>query len=63
MSMPSKIFQPFYTTKAKGTGLGLSITKRLIEQHGGSIQVTNNRDRGASFSVTLPAKQKEALTA
>jgi len=61
--LAEKIFQPFYTTKAKGTGLGLSITKRLIEQHGGSIQVTNNRDRGASFSVTLPAKQKEALTA
>ena len=58
-----KIFQPFYTTKSKGTGLGLSITKRLIEQHGGSIRVMNNRDRGVSFSVTLPAKQKEAITA
>jgi signal transduction histidine kinase len=61
--LAEKIFQPFYSTKSKGTGLGLSITKRLIEQHGGSIHVTNNRDRGVSFSVTLPAKQKEAIPA
>ncbi len=51
-----KIFQPFFTTKAKGTGLGLAITKRLIEQHGGSISVRNNQDGGAAFTITLPAK-------
>jgi signal transduction histidine kinase len=58
-----KIFQPFYTTKSKGTGLGLSITKRLIEQHGGHIRAVNNRDRGVSFLVTLPVKQREATVA
>ncbi len=51
-----KIFQPFFTTKAKGTGLGLAITKRLIEQHGGSIDVRNNQDGGATFTITLPVK-------
>lgn len=55
--MVDRMFQPFYTTKAKGTGLGLSITKRLVEQHGGSIHAANNLDRGVTFLVTLPVKQ------
>ncbi len=58
-----KIFNPFYTTKSKGTGLGLSITKRLVEQHGGAIRAVNNLDRGVSFLVTLPVKQREAPVA
>jgi len=52
-----EIFNPFFTTKPKGTGLGLPITKRLIEQHGGSISFKNNPDRGAAFTVSLPVKQ------
>ena len=55
----NKIFQPFFTTKPKGTGLGLAITRRLIEQHGGSIRVANNQDRGASFTIDLPIKRIE----
>jgi two-component system sensor histidine kinase AtoS len=51
-----RLFQPFFTTKAKGTGLGLAVTKRLIEQHGGSISVSNNPDGGATFSIVLPLK-------
>jgi len=58
--MVDKIFQPFYTTKAKGTGLGLAITKRLIEQHGGTIRAMNNRDWGVTFLVTLPVTQRTA---
>jgi signal transduction histidine kinase len=49
-----KIFQPFFTTKAKGTGLGLSITKRLVEQHGGTIRASNHSTGGASFTIDLP---------
>jgi two-component system sensor histidine kinase AtoS len=52
----TRIFQPFFTTKAKGTGLGLAITKRLIEQHGGSISVGNNPEGGATFKMVLPLK-------
>jgi len=62
-SMIDKIFQPFFTTKPKGTGLGLSITKRLVEQHGGSIRVANNPSGGASFTIDLPIKPEEVLAA
>jgi hypothetical protein len=55
-SMIDKIFRPFFTTKPKGTGLGLSITRRLVEQHGGSIRVANNPSGGASFTIDLPIK-------
>jgi len=52
-----KIFNPFFTTKSKGTGLGLSICKRLIEQHGGNIEVHSSVDSGTSFVITLPLRQ------
>lgn len=51
------IFQPFFTTKPKGTGLGLAITKRLVEQHGGSISVHNNDGKGATFIIRIPVKR------
>lgn len=59
----NRIFQPFFTTKTKGTGLGLSITKRLIEQHGGSIWVQNSPDRGASFTIMIPVRQETEVLA
>lgn len=49
------IFQPFFTTKAKGTGLGLAITKRLVEEHEGSISIRNNAGGGATFVLSFPA--------
>ncbi len=49
-----KIFQPFFTTKSKGTGLGLAITKRLIQQHGGSIGIERDTGVGVKFSISLP---------
>jgi two-component system sensor histidine kinase AtoS len=58
-SIINKIFLPFFTTKPKGTGLGLAITKRLVEQHGGSIHVVNNPGGGASFTIDLPIKAEE----
>ena len=56
-----KIFQPFFTTKPHGTGLGLAITKRLIEQHGGSINVKNNHAKGVAFMITLPVQDGEEV--
>ena len=53
---PTRVFDPFYTTKpvGKGTGLGLSICYGIITEHGGTIQVKNAPERGASFRIVLP---------
>jgi len=50
------IFQPFFTTKPKGTGLGLPTCRQLVEQHGGTITVTENPGGGTVFSVRLPVR-------
>ncbi len=49
----SRIWQPFFTTKATGTGLGLAVVKRIIDGHGGSI-VLSRADAGAEFRLYLP---------
>lgn len=51
-----RIFQPFFTTRAHGIGLGLSITRRLIEDHGGSIRAEGLPGRGATFILRLPVE-------
>ncbi|HAX16998.1 MAG TPA: histidine kinase, partial [Actinobacteria bacterium] len=50
----NNIFTPFYTTKIHGTGLGLPITKKIIEEHHGTISVESNFENGTTFSVKLP---------
>jgi nitrogen-specific signal transduction histidine kinase len=50
----TKIFMPFYTTKANGTGLGLAVVQKIIVQHGGSIEARNQPVGGAEFIVWLP---------
>jgi signal transduction histidine kinase len=52
----SKIFDPYFTTKQgkSGTGLGLYITKKVIEDHGGSIKVDSVPDSGTTFIIRLP---------
>jgi hypothetical protein len=52
-----KLFIPFYTTKQKGTGLGLAISQRIINQHGGTIEVRSTIGQGSTFSVFLPAAE------
>jgi signal transduction histidine kinase len=53
----TKIFDPFFTTKERGTGLGLSIVYRVVKNHGGTISVEPNDDKGATFILTLPLTQ------
>jgi two-component system sensor histidine kinase HydH len=50
----TKIFMPFYTTKANGTGLGLAVVQKILVQHGGSIEARNQAQGGAEFIVWLP---------
>jgi len=49
-----KIFNPFYTSKEHGTGLGLAITKKIVEAHGGTIEVRSQVGDGAEFVLTFP---------
>jgi PAS domain S-box-containing protein len=60
---PSRVFDPFYTTKpvGKGTGLGLSICYGIITEHGGTIRVRNIPSRGACFTIELPCQPVESL--
>ncbi len=50
----SRVFEPYYTTKAGGTGLGLAIVHRIVGDHGGSIEVLDSALGGATFRFTLP---------
>ncbi|MES1164989.1 MAG: HAMP domain-containing sensor histidine kinase [Verrucomicrobiota bacterium] len=52
----ARIFEPFHTTKARGTGLGLAVARRIVEMHGGSIDVLDALGGGAMFRVTLPGR-------
>jgi signal transduction histidine kinase len=61
------IFDQFYRVnrkegqKTKGTGLGLSIAKKIVDLHGGSIQVTSELGQGSTFSVVLPKAPKPSM--
>jgi two-component system, NtrC family, sensor histidine kinase HydH len=55
----SRIFEPFYTTKLEGTGLGLSITRKIIEAHGGTLQIDSVPGEGTVVLIRLPVLQVE----
>ena len=50
-----RIFEPFFTTKEFGTGLGLTNVKRLVEDNGGTLQVTSKEGAGTEFVLYFPA--------
>jgi signal transduction histidine kinase len=60
-SVRDKIFQPFFSTKEEGTGLGLSIASRIIEEHGGRLELDPKETAGASFIITLPRRDLSSV--
>jgi signal transduction histidine kinase len=55
----ARFFSPFYTSKASGTGLGLAISKKLVDAHGGSIEVASTPGQGTEFLLTFPKHAAE----
>ena len=56
-----RIFEPYVTTKDRGTGLGLPIVKKIVEEHAGSIEISNAPEGGARIDIRLPlVKEEEA---
>jgi signal transduction histidine kinase len=55
--MLNRIWEPFFTSKDKGSGLGLPIVKKIVEGHGGIIEVDNNPRKGVRVAVTLPVER------
>jgi two-component system, NtrC family, sensor histidine kinase HydH len=53
----TRIFEPFYTTKPDGTGLGLAITRKIVEGHGGTLQVESVVGQGTTVTIKLPLLQ------
>ena len=49
-----QIFEPFFTTRAKGSGLGLATVHRIVESHGGALELDSSVGRGTSFRIQLP---------
>ncbi|MCF6268327.1 MAG: ATP-binding protein [Melioribacteraceae bacterium] len=54
----SKIFEPFYTSKASGTGLGLAVSKKIIEEHNGNISLLYSEPGSTVFEISIPQKNK-----
>ena len=56
----AKVFQQFFSTKgSRGTGLGLMITKKIIDEHGGTIELQSEPDKGTKFTIRLPGTRPE----
>ena len=60
-----KLFVPFFTTRHDGTGLGLPISRRIVQAHGGELDVASTPGKGSAFTVRLPLQPagSEALVA
>jgi signal transduction histidine kinase len=56
----SQVFDPFYSTKVGGTGLGLAIVNRIVERHGGSVEIESRVGVGTTLRLWLPKAERSA---
>ena len=59
----SKIFDPYFTTKASGSGLGLLIVRRIVREHGGEIDIVNSEGSGVALTIRLPIRERPSAHA
>ena len=57
----SRIFEPFYTTKASGTGLGLSTAHSIVRAHGGHLRVSSSAEAGTEFTIEIPHEEEAGV--
>jgi signal transduction histidine kinase len=53
-----RVFEPYFTTKKTGSGLGLATTRRIIEEHNGTIRCQSEVGKGTNFTVRIPLAAK-----
>jgi signal transduction histidine kinase len=53
------LFEPYHTSKAKGNGLGLTIVDRIIQDHGGRLEVSSKKGVGTCFRIILPLANRK----
>lgn len=53
-----RVFEPYFTTKEVGIGLGLALTKKIVEEHGGTIALESIPNRGTTVSIRLPVEEQ-----
>ncbi|MCE5243828.1 MAG: ATP-binding protein [Syntrophobacteraceae bacterium] len=55
------VFNPFFSTKSDGAGIDLAVVKRIVESHGGSVEVRSNRGEGATFVLRFPMERRRRI--